>query len=90
VDFAAAEDGFVNKVGYVDLMAIADPDRVALRGATDGVFTFPFVTIEDVDVVDERHIVVGNDNNLPFSTGRAIGKADDNELILLDVGDMLK
>jgi hypothetical protein len=32
---------------------------------------------------------VGNDNNLPFSTGRAIGRADDNELILLDVGDML-
>jgi hypothetical protein len=90
VDFAAAEDGFVNKVGYVDLMAIADPEGIALRGTTDGVFTFPFVTIEDVDVVDERHIIVGNDNNLPFSTGRAIGKADDNELILLDVGDMLK
>ena len=40
-------------------------------------------------MVDERHIIVGNDNNLPFSTGRAIGRADDNELILLDVGTMV-
>jgi hypothetical protein len=40
-------------------------------------------------MVDERHIIVGNDNNLPFSTGRTIGYADDNELILLDVGTML-
>ena len=48
------------------------------------------MTIEDVDAVDAEHIVVANDNNLPFSTGRAIGKADDNEFILLHVGDMLK
>jgi hypothetical protein len=40
-------------------------------------------------MIDNRHIIVGNDNNLPFSTGRTIGKADDNELIILNVGDML-
>jgi hypothetical protein len=89
IDFAALEDGFVRKVGYVNLMNISDPNGIAGRGATDGVFTFPFVTIENVDMVDKNHVVVGNDNNLPFSTGRTIGKADDNELILLDVGDML-
>ncbi len=81
----------VEKLAYVDLMNIADPDAVALRGRNaDGKFTFPFVTIEDVDMVDDEHIIVGNDNNLPFSTGRAIGEADDNEWILLHVGDMLK
>lgn len=89
VDFAAAENGFVAKRGYVDLMNIADPNGVALRGAKDGVFTFPFVTIENVDMVDARHIIVANDNNLPFSPGRTIGQADDNEFILLEVGDML-
>ena len=52
--------------------------------------TLPFFTIENVDIVDERHIVVGNDNNLPFSSSRDPGRADDNELVLLEVGDFLK
>ena len=90
VDFSQVdENGAVAKVGYVDLLDIADPDGVALEGTIEGTFTFPFVTIEDVDMVDDRHIIVANDNNLPFSTGRAIGRADNNEFILLDVGDML-
>ena len=54
-----------------------------------GVFTFPFFTIEDVMRVDDTHIMVANDNNLPFSGGREIGKAADNEFILLDVADFL-
>ncbi|MEM7177084.1 MAG: esterase-like activity of phytase family protein [Pseudomonadota bacterium] len=85
-----APGGFVDKIGYVDLMDIDDPDGVARLGGGDGKFTFPFVTIEDVDMVDAEHIIVGNDNNLPFSTGRQIGVADNNEWILLNVGDMLK
>jgi hypothetical protein len=77
--------GFVKKIGYVDLMDIADPAKKAKQGHVNGKFTFPFVTIESVDMVDAQHIVVGNDNNLPFSSGRTIGKNDDNELILLRV-----
>ena len=71
---------------------IADPDGKAKQGAIDGVLPFPFFTIENVDVVDRANgiIVVGNDNNLPFSSGRALGKFDDNELILLKVTDLLK
>ncbi|MEO1491009.1 MAG: esterase-like activity of phytase family protein [Pseudomonadota bacterium] len=80
----------VQKLAYVDLMDIEDPDGVARVGGKDGKFTFPLVTIEDVDMVDAEHIIVGNDNNLPFSTGRTIGAADANEWILLHVGDMLK
>ncbi|MNJ05560.1 hypothetical protein D3C73_1669480 [compost metagenome] len=49
----------------------------------------PFVTIENVDRVDATHIIVGNDNNLPFSAGRALDKADDNEFVLLEVKDLL-
>ena len=91
IDMSQADaDGFVKKVGYIDLMDIQDPNKVARAGAKDGKLTFPFFTIENVDLVDADHIIVGNDNNLPFSSGRALGKSDDNELILLKVTDLLK
>ncbi len=85
----ADADGFVRKIGYVDLMDIKDPKGVAKVGGKDGKFTFPFVTIEDVDAVDAEHIVVANDNNLPYSSGRQLGKNDDNEFILLHVPELL-
>jgi len=91
IDFAQADaDGFVKKVGYIDLMDIADPDKKARQGGRDGRLTFPFFTIENVEIVDADHIIVGNDNNLPFSSGRALGKLDDNEFVLLKVTDFLK
>ena len=77
------------KIGYIDLMKIADPDNKKRQGGGDGFYDMPFVTIENVDRVDATHIVVGNDNNLPFSAGRAIDKADDNEFVLLDVAEFL-
>lgn len=77
------------KIGYIDLMKIADPDKKAKQGRENGVYTMPFVTIENVDRVDATHIIVGNDNNLPFSAGRALDKADDNEFVLLEVKDLL-
>ena len=87
---AADAEGFVRKAGYVALLDIKDPEGKAKAGARDGVFTFPFVTIENVDVVDAEHIIVANDNNLPFSSGRQIGKNDDNEFILLRVPELLR
>ncbi len=80
----------VRKIGYIDLLKIQDPDKKARKPLTAGVLAFPFFTIENVDVVDATHIVVGNDNNLPFSSSRDPNKADDNELMLLDVADLLK
>jgi len=92
IDFAGVEPGQpVHKVGYIDLLDMQDAKGIARQGKReDGRFTFPFVTIENVDRVDETHIIVGNDNNFPFSVGRALGKRDDNELILLEVGAFLK
>ena len=81
--------GPVRKIGYIDLMNIADPNKLARKPLDNGVFTFPFFTIENVDIVDAKHIVVGNDNNLPFSSSRLPNKADDNEMILLEVTDFL-
>jgi hypothetical protein len=80
----------VRKIGHVDLMKITDPDKKARKSLDNGVLTFPFFTIENVDIVDDRHIIVGNDNNLPFSTSRDPNKADDNEFILLNVESLLK
>ena len=95
VDMADVDpEGFVRRIGHIDLMAIADPDGVA-RLETDaardlaGVFTFPFFTIEDVMLVDDRHILVANDNNLPFSSGRELDAAAANEVILLEVAEFL-
>lgn len=82
-------NGPVRKMAYVDLLNIADPHKLARKPLDNGVFTFPFFTIENVDVLDDRHIVVGNDNNLPFSSSRDPNKADDNELIILEVGNFL-
>ncbi len=81
--------GAVRKIGYIDLMKIADPDNKKRQGGGDGFYDMPFNTIENVDLVDATHIVVGDDNNLPFSAGRSLDKADDNEFVVLEVGDFL-
>jgi hypothetical protein len=97
VDMAQADaEGFVRKIGHVDLMAIRDSEGLARqrgdlpRDAARDRFTFPFFTIENVAMVDAEHIIVGNDNNLPFSAGRHVFRADDNELILLRVPELLR
>ncbi len=79
----------VRKIGYIDLLKIADPDNKKRQGGGEGFYDMPFVTIENVDRIDGTHIIVGNDNNLPFSAGRALDKADDNEFVLLEVGEFL-
>lgn len=90
IDLSQADaQGFVKKVGYIDLLDIQDPKGVARRGGKEGRFTFPFVTIEDVDVVDATHIIVANDNNLPYSSARQPNLQDDNEFILLSVPEFL-
>jgi hypothetical protein len=84
------EDGFVKKAAYIDLLDIKDPNGVSRLEVKGPVFTFPFETTEGVDVYDPTHIVVLNDNNFGFSSGRTLGKNDDNEFILLEVGEFLK
>jgi hypothetical protein len=76
------ENGFVAKEEIVDLLNIADPNDLNGDGKTT--FDFPFVTIEDVLVIDENTILVANDNNYPFSVGRELN-IDNNEMILVDL-----
>lgn len=86
----AMAGGPVRKIAHIDLMKIQDPDKKSRAPVNDGVLTFPFFTIENVDIVDDRHIIVGNDNNLPFSSSRDPNKADGNEMVLLEVEAFLK
>jgi hypothetical protein len=61
-------DGSVEKTELVDLMAIADPNDLNGDGSTT--FTFPYVTIENVHVIDAHTLLVVNDNNFPGGGGR--------------------
>lgn len=85
-----AASGVAQKVAYIDLMNIEDSQKIAKKPLVNGKFVFPFMTIENVDIVDSSHIVVGNDNNFPFSTSREPNRADDNEFILLNVKEFLE
>jgi hypothetical protein len=76
-------DGFLQKEEVVDLLAIADPAGRGGNGTEGGVFRFPFVTIESVLPVGARKLLVINDNNYPFSSGRTPGAPDGNEFILI-------
>jgi len=76
-------DGFAKKTEVLDLMNIADPNDLNGDGKTT--FNFPFVTIEDVLVVDQNTVLVINDNNYPGSSGRAFGVSDNNEFILVSL-----
>ncbi len=95
IDTASIDaDGNVRRIGHIDLMNIDDPDKknrletVSTRDLT-GKMTFPFFTIEDVRAVNATQIMVGNDNNLPFSSGRKLDAAAENEFILLNVPELL-
>ncbi|MFO0690057.1 MAG: esterase-like activity of phytase family protein [Myxococcota bacterium] len=61
-------NGFVQKTDLVDLMNVADPHDLNGDGSTT--FTFPYVTIESVLILDPRTLLVINDNNFPGGGGR--------------------
>ncbi|BAY48830.1 glycerophosphoryl diester phosphodiesterase [Scytonema sp. HK-05] len=81
VDFSEKDaNGYVAKEEVADLLNIQDPNDLNQDGSTK--FTFPFQTIENVLVIDEKTILVANDNNYPFSVGRPPA-IDNDEIILL-------
>jgi hypothetical protein len=87
-------EGFVRRIGHIDLMDLADPEargRIPTAAARDlaGRYTVPFFTIENVMRADDTHILVAIDNNMPFSSGRALDRAADNEMFLIAVPEML-
>ena len=91
------EGSYVEKKELVDLLKLNDPHGISQPVQTGDVgtgtnFAFPFVTIEDVVVLDEKTLGVINDNNYPFSVGRHVGsrQPDDNEFIKIKLDHPLK
>ncbi|MCE3004579.1 MAG: esterase-like activity of phytase family protein [Xanthomonadaceae bacterium] len=70
-----------------DLLDLADPRGIARqRGDTAlpaGRFGLPFATPEGLAILGDGRVLVVNDNNLPFSAGRFLRRADDTEFVLL-------
>src|SRR5262245_8762067 len=79
--------GYLVKHEIVNLLNIADPNN--LGGSGTGKFTFPYQTIEGVQVLDPWTLVVSNDTNYPFSSGRTPGQPDPNETILISLSQPL-
>ena len=75
-------DGNVFKKELVDLMNIADPYDLNRDGST--VFTFPYVTIEDILLLDSNTLLIVNDNNYPGTGGRDLG-SDPTEFLRISI-----
>jgi hypothetical protein len=88
IDIAGvAEGGFVKKTQLVDLMNIQDPHDLNGDGSTS--FTFPFVTIESVLILNPTTLLVINDNNYPGVGGRDLN-SDNTEFLKLRLDQALQ
>ncbi len=74
--------GVAQKELVADLMNITDANKLA-PSTKDGIFQFPFVTIENVIVLNSTTILVANDNNYDAKGGRGADVKDPNEFIWL-------
>jgi hypothetical protein len=79
-----ASAGTLEKTELVDLMNIADPNDLNGDGKTT--FTFPYVTIEDLLILDAETLLVINDNNFPYGGGRDLA-SDNTELLKIRLAE---
>jgi glycerophosphoryl diester phosphodiesterase len=82
--------GFVKKTLVVDLLKIANPQRIGVASSPgaygiDSQFSFPFQSVETVVPLSPTKLLVANDNNYPGNDARYPGKPDDTEMIVLDL-----
>lgn len=81
------EAGGTVETGFVaDLLGIADPQNLGGFGFD---FRFPFRTPEAVWPVDDRTLVLVNDNNFPATGGRGDHVRDDSEFIRVRLASAL-
>lgn len=79
-------DGNVQKTEIADLMNLADPHDLNQDGSQT--FTFPWVTIEDVLVLDAKTLLIINDNNYPGSS-KVSGEPDWTEFLQVHLDQKL-
>ncbi|GAA6617664.1 esterase-like activity of phytase family protein [Scytonema sp. NUACC26] len=77
------KEGFVEKELLVDFLKIRDPKGIGGEDTVNGIFTFPFVTIETVLPIDDTTLLVVNDNNYADTKGRNPDRIDNTEFILI-------
>ncbi|AKJ27389.1 esterase-like activity of phytase family protein [Caldimonas brevitalea] len=88
VDLAGVpHGGVVRKTELVDLMNVPDPDDLDRDGRR--VYTMPYVTIEDVLVLNDHTLLVVNDNNFPYGGGREAA-ADNTEFVRISLPRSLR
>jgi hypothetical protein len=82
--------GYLVKELVVDLLTIRDPHGVSLpaRPGEFGVgdpFAFPLQSVEALEYLGDRGLLVASDNNFPFNDGRWTlrDRPDDTELIVI-------
>lgn len=87
-------DGYLKKNLVCDLLNI-DDTRDMTRAEDEAIglgrdYSFPYVTPECLVVINDRTLLVANDNNYPMSVGRRPPDTpDDNEFILLHLSRSL-
>lgn len=64
----------IASAAHAQMLKLADPYDLNADGSQ--VFTFPYVTIENVLILNSRTLLVVNDNNFPYGGGREL--ASDN------------
>lgn len=73
----------------IDLLAIGNARGLAETAAPGAAFRFPFLTIESIQVLDRKHVVLVNDNNYPSAGGRGVAVTDATEWIWLELANPL-
>ena len=86
LDVVKPDDAAVDKIEVVDLLHIDDPAHLA---TADGKFSFPFVTIESVEVLNNQTLLVANDNNFDTKGARGTDLPNDNEVIWVQLSEPL-
>jgi hypothetical protein len=82
-------NGLLKKKLLLDLMNIPDPDHV--YGESDR-FALPLHTLESVLLLDQRRVLIVNDNNYPFGSGRKGERAgsEGTEFVVVEFPRALK
>ena len=81
VDLGAADGrGVLRKELVADLLDLGNPHGLGGFGPR---FRFPYVTVEGVLPLDERTVLVLNDNNYRSTGGRGPGVVDETEFVLV-------
>lgn len=83
-------DGFVKKSLVVDLLKIANPDRIGTASSPGAYgigdeFSFPFQSVETVVPLRNGSLLLANDNNYPNNSARYPGRPDDTEMVVIDL-----